>query len=75
MQDRVFEGRLRPLKFDSSLPPPLEKVLLGHMVAALERESYDFLAGDAVLICEELIVLILTLSVIRELPNGGDSIS
>ena len=75
VQDRVFEGRLRSLKFDCSLPPPFEKVLLGHMVAALERESYDFLASDAVLICEELIVLILPLSIIRELPNGGNSIS
>jgi hypothetical protein len=75
VQDRVFEGRLRSLKFYRSLPPSLEKVLLRHMVAALERESYDFLASDAVLICEELIVLILPLSVIRELPNGGDSIS
>ena len=36
MQDRVFEGRLRPLKFDGGLPPPFEKVLLGHMVTALE---------------------------------------
>ena len=51
MQDRVFKGRLRPLKFYRSLPPSLEKVLLGHMVAALERESNDFLAGDTVLIC------------------------
>jgi hypothetical protein len=45
------------------------------VVAALERESNDFLAGDTVLICKEFIVLILPLSVIRELPNGGYSIS
>jgi hypothetical protein len=75
MQDRVFEGRLRSLKFDRGLPPSLEKVLLRHVVAALERESYDFLASDAVLICEEPIVLILPLSVIRELPNGGYFVS
>lgn len=51
VQDRVFKGRLRPLIFYRSLPPSLVKVLLGHVVAALERESNDFLAGDTVLIC------------------------
>ena len=75
MQDRVFKGRLRSLKLDRSLPPPLEKVLLSHMVAALERESYYFLASDSMLICKELIDLILLLCVIGELPNGGYSIS
>ena len=75
VQDRVFKGRLRSLKVDSGLPPSLEKVLLRHMMTALERESYDFLAGDAVLIREKLVVLILPLSVIRELPNAGYIIS
>lgn len=39
VQDRVFKGRLRPLEIHRGLPPPLEKVLLGHVVAALERQS------------------------------------
>jgi hypothetical protein len=39
VQDCVFKGRLRPLEIDGRLPPPLEKVLLGHVVATLERQS------------------------------------
>jgi hypothetical protein len=37
VQYRVFKGRLRPLEIDRGLPPPLEEILLGHVVAALER--------------------------------------
>ena len=75
VQYRVFKGRLRPLEIDGRLPPPLEEILLRHVVAALERQRKDFLASQPVLICQGLICLVLLLCVVRELADGGDSIS
>ena len=39
VQYRVFKGRLRPLEIDGRLPPPLEEILLRHVVATLERQG------------------------------------